>query len=566
MSAPQVLVVTSSGASPAAVVPVLAALDAAGLAVRAIDAGRVGARVDGAFERVVRAIVGEVAERRLLREMSANPPDVVVAFDPGTTTALTVARDEARRAAPVIAVVGELDPDAAWASAGADRYLVIDDEAAVALSDQGIEGERVISVGALCGRGFVNAAGQSRARLRKRFKIAADRPVVVVQVDGLGYEMCGQLALQLSLTGVDATYLFDAGTDQEAATALRRQVPVLDLRAKLFGRTADAPLLWRCADLAVARPRPHAVAQALVLGLRFVSFLPDNKADKRAALALEQRGVGASAANALLISSAIEALINRGSKRSARLGADGAANVADIAWVVAKVRRDVLEERRAGEVDDTRERVRAATRAAAAAARTSAVAGDLEDLGGAGQGAASSVADVPRSEDVTRLRAEVATRVKQVSKTVFEAREAAEQWDRKRQEANAAGDATKERANERNADRERARMHAALAELSELQAELKGLESAAAAAAAAPRVRETPSSARRSGPRRAPKKTIDDMLSELKQQQSGGTSVHTKSQPGRGKKKRKPKDVDPIDDELAALKRKMAAAKKRRGK
>ncbi|MCG8424291.1 MAG: hypothetical protein MJE77_40885, partial [Proteobacteria bacterium] len=130
----RVLLVTSTGAPEGAVTPVLAALEATDLQVRAIDVGRAGARFsDGVVDSVIRTLAGEFAERRLMREIERNPPDVTVTFDPNTTAALSIVRDEASRPAPVVAVVGDLDPDASWAPTDADRYLTVDDEAAVDL-------------------------------------------------------------------------------------------------------------------------------------------------------------------------------------------------------------------------------------------------------------------------------------------------------------------------------------------------------------------------------------------------------------------------------------------------
>jgi len=168
------------------VTPVLAALEASGLKVRAIDVGRVGSRSDGTLDRVMRAIVGELAERRLARELGSYPPDVVVAFDPGSTTALTLARDSATKPAPVVAVIDALAPESEWASTDADRFLVVDDEAAYALTSHGVEGARILPIGAVCEAAFAAAAKESRAALRTRFKVGSDRPVVLVEVSGLG--------------------------------------------------------------------------------------------------------------------------------------------------------------------------------------------------------------------------------------------------------------------------------------------------------------------------------------------------------------------------------------------
>src|SRR6185312_3677950 len=137
MTEPQILIVTSSGAPPSAVVPVLAAIEAAGMRVRAIDVGAVGAGGGGVADRMRRALLGEGAERKLRKELEMSPPDAAVVFDPHSALALTVARDQVLNPAPVIAVVGELEPAAAWGQTDADRFVAVDDLAAVALADAG---------------------------------------------------------------------------------------------------------------------------------------------------------------------------------------------------------------------------------------------------------------------------------------------------------------------------------------------------------------------------------------------------------------------------------------------
>src|SRR5262250_985144 len=197
---PQVLIVTSAGAPSAAVVPVLAAIEAAGMRVRAIDVGLAGGGGAGVADRVRRALLGEGAERRLRRELEISPPDAAVVFDPHAALALTVARDQVQNPAPVIAVVGDLEPAAEWAE-----------------TDAGVEGDRILVVGAIGERAFADAGREDRAALRTRFKLSGK--VALVEVAGLGAELTGQLALQLSLLdgGDTITWLFDAAGDVEAA-------------------------------------------------------------------------------------------------------------------------------------------------------------------------------------------------------------------------------------------------------------------------------------------------------------------------------------------------------------
>jgi hypothetical protein len=377
MTEPQILIVTSSGAPSSAVVPVLAAIEAAGMRVRAIDVGAAGGGGGGVADRVRRALLGETAERRLRKELEMSPPDAAVVFDPHAAVALTVARDQvpaiAGAAAPVIGVVGELEPAAAWANTDCDRFVAVDDVSAVALADAGVEGERILVVGAIGERAFADAGTQDRAAVRTRFKLGGK--VALVEVTGLGAEGTGQLALQLSLLdgGDKITFLFDAAGDPDAAAVLRRQVPTLGLRAKLFGATSDAALLWRAADVIVARPRPEVVSRVMLIGGKLVALVDDSVANAaKAAQALEARKRAIPAKGLLLLASALEGAFT--GSPPAPTG-DGSDNTADIVWAVAGDKRGVIDERRVAAQAATRDRVRAASAATNAANRRAGDAG-----------------------------------------------------------------------------------------------------------------------------------------------------------------------------------------------
>ena len=562
---PRVLVVTSAGASQGAVTPVLAALEATDLNVRAIDLGRAGGRSDGVLDWVIKPFASDFAERRLLSEMADTPPDVTVTFDPIATSALSAARDESSRPAPVVAVVSELEPINEWAATDADRYLTIDDQAAVALADMGIDGARILPIGAVCELAFAAAGRLDKKSLREQFKLGK-RQVVLLHVDGMGYELTSQIVLQLSLIETKALFLFDSGDDAQAATALRRQVPTLGLDAKLFGTTDDAPRLWRCADIIVAKPTDRAVARAYVLGAFLVAFMPEE--DSRSlAQAMEERRRGTSANNALLLSSALEPWLGKRRKEDDLVGLDGAGTAADIAWIVAEERAQVLEERHAAERASTHARVNAAASAAESVARSSAAAGGLEDLGGgfdfSDLGGAEP--EAPSSEELARLKAEVDARLNQIHKTVNEAQKSADRWTARASKARAAGDHQLARKADRQSDSERARMHAALAEMAQMQSEVQRLEEAAARAAQAP-----PQSDKRSGGSRSsragsgaagssrPAASVDDELSRMKRNSRRDLESELKNM-----RKQKAKNAASLDDELAALKRKMQNKKKR---
>ncbi len=565
MSDPQVLIVTSAGAPSSAVVPVLAAIEAAGMRVRAIDVGAAGAGGSGVADRVRRALLGEGAERRLKRELEASPPDAAIVFDPHAAVALTVARDQMQNAAPVIAIIGELDPVAAWAHTDADRFVTVDELAAVALADAGVEGERILVVGAIGARVFAEAGGQERSAVRTRFKLAGK--VALIEVAGLGAEQTSSLALQLSLLdGGDAiTFLFDAGSDAESAAVLRRQVPTLGLRGKLFGATADAALLWRAADVIVARPRPEVVARVLLVGGRLVALVDDQVVGSaRAAAALEVRKRGIAAKGLLMLSSVLDAAFG-GTPQPPT--ADGAEQIADIVAVVSGDKRGVIDERRVAAQAATRDRVRAASAAASAVAATTAMPGELEDLGSM----AAAEAPLPDAGEINRLRAEVQQRKTEMTRSMMAARDAATKLGDQAKGAAARGQADEAVQLERRADAERAKMHALLGELATLETELAELERVSktiADAARTPASSSTASGAHGESARTSAPPTIDDALNDLKRRAGGpgaaspAPGAPRQSAPKSGSQASRTGKTGGgnVDDELAALKKKMAAA------
>lgn len=559
MADAHVLLVTSSGAPSSAVVPVLAAIEAAGMRVRAIDVGGVGEGV-GVADRVRRALLGEGAERKLRKELEMSPPDAAVVFDPHAALALTSARDQVMNPAPVIAIVGDLDPVAAWAQSDADRFVAVDDIAAVALQDAGVEGERILVVGALGERAFAEAGATDRTIVRTRFKLGGK--VALVEVAGLGAELTGQLALQLSLLDANdtITYLFDAAGDADAAAVLRRQVPTLGLRGKLFGATSDAAMLWRAADVIVARPRPEVVARVMLVGGKLVALVDDQlPSGSKATAALESRKRAIAAKGLLMLSSALDSAFHGALPHPTE---DGADHVADIVAAVANDKRGVIDERRAAAQAATRERVRTASQAAQAAAAAASMPGELEDLGG---GSGPDPVDIPDKAELERLRSEVARRVAEQTKAMAASRDAAAKHSEESKAAAARGATDEAKDLEHRADAERARMHALLAELASLESELQELERAIKQVGDIPKASAPPPRSEASAPPPRSKPTsIDDELAKLKRN-AGSPPPRSSSppksapKPGGGTTPSSKKSGN-VDDELAALKKKMQQA------
>jgi hypothetical protein len=293
------------------------------------------------------------------------------------------------------------------------------------------------------------------------------------------------------------------------------------MRAKLFGATDDAPLLWRCADVAVARPRLRAAMRTLAINTRMVAFLPEDDAAERLARDLEARGMGARAQSALLVASAIEPLIARPHAPSARTGADGAANVADIVAIVGGQVGAILAETArvsaAAAADTTSAQSGAAAPTSAGELEDLSAGGGLEDLFGPAAGADGAGA---------RRKAELGAQMKQLARQVSESQTALEDWERKKAKAEGAGDSDQARQASRGADAERAKMHKALAQMAALEGEIRKLEG---------RDKRRPAPGRASRPSASRGAGLDDALRDLKKKQTAS-----------------------VEDELAALKRRMS--------
>ncbi|HKA89392.1 MAG TPA: hypothetical protein VKE22_17110 [Haliangiales bacterium] len=482
----KVLLAASHAAPPEVVRPVVAALGALDAEVSTVDLGRVG-DTSSRLGRVVKAFIGEAEATRLVRELSARRPDVALAFDSGAAAALVLARDRRVSETAVVAVVPGFAADKAWAVA-ADRFAVVDDEVAVALADLGVDGARVLTLGPIVPQAIHEAAGLRRADVRGEYKMP-DLPVVLVDSREMPDEMLQQVALQLSLVSEPIYVLFDAAGSASAAGWLRRNVPALGIKGKLFGDTPNAAKLWRAADAIVARPSARAMLAARALGAAFVGLEPRTPGEEAELRALAERGVGAPA-KALLVAAALGPLLRR---RGHEQAGDGASGVAELVARVAAHKAEVLAETAAIEAEP--------------AAAPAANAGEPEELEGFGDG----VAPDPRAK---KMAADLDAAEARARRELEDSRNEAERWDERRAMAERRGDARLAAEAAREADRKRARMHEALEKLARL-----GRERAAAKQAPPPRPSEDDllASFKEKVRGRPEARSVDDELAALKQ-------------------------------------------------
>ena len=406
---PHVLVVTSAGA-PAGGGRAGARRDRGGRAcacARSTSAPRAAAAA-ASTDRVRRALLGEGAERKLRRELEISPPDAAVVFDPHAALALTVARDQ-------VDEPGAGDRRRRRARAG--RGVGADRRRSVRRGRRARGGRARRR--RRRGRSHPRRRRDRRARVRRgrragsRARCArgssSSGKVALVEVAGLGAELTGQLALQLSLLdGGDAiTFLFDAARRRRGR---RRAAPpgpdARPARASCSARPPTRALLWRAADVIVARPRPEVdLARD---ARRRQAGRADRRSACRTARRLARRARGAQARDrgaraccccrarstrAFARRAAAPHRRRRRSRRRHRRRGRGRQARGD--------RR--APRRRAGR--DPRSRARRERRRAAPPPRPTAMPGELEDLGGGSAAAGRRRADVPDKAELERLRA-----------------------------------------------------------------------------------------------------------------------------------------------------------------
>lgn len=247
---------------------------------------------------------------------------------------------EAAAVRPRVGLVPELEPTPTWRGA-AERYAVVDEGAAASLIAIGVPVERVAVTGWPLAAPWHEAAQVGVDEARRRFGLG-EGLVAAVDTRGLDAAALGALLVQLSLIE-DVALLFDA--PHEATVALlRERCPPLGLRARRFGATPEAALLWRTAEVLVGRPRPGLVAVARRFGAALLA-LPAFDEDAEAA-AVGARGLGRPAPSIASVAATFERLRVPEVLAAAR-GAALASARPDAAVAVARLLSDVLRRREA---------------------------------------------------------------------------------------------------------------------------------------------------------------------------------------------------------------------------
>jgi len=231
----------------------------------------------------------------------------------------------------VVALITRLDLD--WKDVELDTDLVlVPHEAVVPLAvSQGAAKSRVRVIGPVAPSGW--AAHEDRAALKSELGLRSDVPWVVVRAHALDLDDPAPTLVQLSLVSRDAVWLFDVGSDSDAARLLRRRTPGYGLDAVMFADGADAVQAYQAADVVLGRLDGPEVMRALAVGAALVTPRP-RRSQLGLAHVVETSGLASIADAAATLSVTLDAAltaaaVERGRAQSLALdAAGGAARVA----------------------------------------------------------------------------------------------------------------------------------------------------------------------------------------------------------------------------------------------
>jgi UDP-N-acetylglucosamine:LPS N-acetylglucosamine transferase len=436
---------------------------------------RVAGRIAGRLEAAVVASLGwpEVASR-----LDRLRPRVVVAMDPVAAAAADTWRGKGLLRAPLLGVVPGLWFDPAWARTAVDRLSVADETQAEKALELGLPAECLVPCGIMVCGGFSSIAESEKERLRERFDLPADRPLVLVVTDGLDPDALTGALFQLSMVADRAALLFDVAQDDDAADLLRRRSGLYGVQARMFGKVEEAGELWAAADLVVARPHLYVEQRVVANRLPLVSLLPADERERQVASIFRERGVGRVVEHLSTLAAEVEMMLAPPTLESARqtlVRISKRRASEEVARLVAQVHaqsEEILAEARhrlAREKPWPAKSDAAAAKSDAADEKARAEKplrrGPLEFIGGApkqtaGPGeehlaGASTLADLEAAET-------------EAGRQVLEHQDEAGRWQGRAQLAEERGEKDLRVEAERMADRHRTAMHRALDELAHL--------------------------------------------------------------------------------------------------
>jgi len=266
--------------------------------------------------------------RRFVRDVVEFAPDVIchTHFLPADIVAHEKRRRRLR--VPHAVVVTDYDVHRFWLCPGAERYFVARADNRIHLEALGEPGERILVTGIPIHPAFVSEP--DRDALRRKHRVAGDRPLLLVLCGGFGTGPVESLVRTLVAHVPLAQLVIVAGRNEALRRRLERVVAEATPRVRVLGFTTEMHEWMSLASLAVTKPGGLTTSEALALGLPLVVANAIPGQETRNATMLYEEGAATSGENPLTLGHRVARLLadpdrlaamSRAAKRLGRPGA-----------------------------------------------------------------------------------------------------------------------------------------------------------------------------------------------------------------------------------------------------
>jgi processive 1,2-diacylglycerol beta-glucosyltransferase len=276
----------------------------------------------------VRKALQHLNTRRFVRYIADFAPDVIchTHFLPADIVAHE--KRKGRLHAPHAVVVTDFEVHRFWLCPGADRYFVARADNRLHLEALGEPKERVLVTGIPIHPDF--GVERDRDALRRKHRVAGDRPLVLVLCGGFGVGPVESLVRSLVAQVSTAQVVIVAGRNEALRRRLERAVAATP-SVRVLGFTTEMHEWMAIASLAVTKPGGLTTSEALALGLPLIVANAIPGQETRNATLLYEEGAAMSGENPLTVGHRVARLLADPDRLAAmgraarRLGRPGAA-------------------------------------------------------------------------------------------------------------------------------------------------------------------------------------------------------------------------------------------------
>lgn len=208
-------------------------------------------------------IVYHQSHRHIENELTIAQPDAVIAVHPLVIGLLAAARQKLQASWPIIAVVTDLITiHAAWASPGADLYLVPTPEAARLLTKYKIPPQRIFHAGFPVHPKFLQNK-LSKVQARQKLGLHSDCFTIMLTGGGVGAGSMEEWVQMLQNRCAGKQLLVITGNNKKLYQTLhqRQATPLLHL----YGFVQNMELMMAASDLIITKAGPGTILEGIAM-------------------------------------------------------------------------------------------------------------------------------------------------------------------------------------------------------------------------------------------------------------------------------------------------------------